>query len=130
MRWVNIAKSLPGLEFRLFTEYKLYREIPRDTHERMSKAKKHIENNMCYIKHDEQIRDKYGKQIQKISLKKLWWYPEDTGRPARSWIRHRAKRKVGRVAGNPLRNPVGSYGTLMGSSAHAPGLEVLAQALR
>jgi len=35
----------------------------------------------------------------------LGGYPEDTGRSARSRIWHRAKRKVGSVAGNPLRSP-------------------------
>ena len=40
----------------------------------------------------------------------LWGDPEDTGRPAWSWIHHRSRsssdeRKVGRVAGNHLRSP-------------------------
>ncbi len=44
--------------------------------------------------------EKHFKISENTNPENMWWDQEDTGRPAQIW--HRAKRKVGRVARNPL----------------------------
>ena len=41
---------------------------------------------VVYIEIDEQILKNMENKIQEKSPEKLWWYPEDTGRPVQSRI--------------------------------------------